>query len=72
MLTMASSMATVHSSQSLIEFQLIQVRMHLRTIPFTKALHRPVAMLMQVLLAEWATLVKEPCEEMQHVCTLPR
>jgi len=73
MLTMASSVATVHSSQSLIEVQLVEVRMHLRTIPFTEALHRPVALLMHLLLAERATLVKEPCEEMpRHVRTLPR
>jgi hypothetical protein len=65
MLTMASSMATVHNSQSLIEVQLVEVCMHLRTIPFTEALHRPVVLLMHVLLAERATLVKEPCEEMQ-------
>jgi hypothetical protein len=59
---MTFSVVTVHGAQSLIEFKLVEVCMHLGTKPFTKALHRCVALRIHFLLAKRATPAKEPCK----------
>jgi hypothetical protein len=40
--------------------------MHLGTIPFTKAVHPGARLLMRLLLADQATLEKEPYEKFQQ------
>jgi hypothetical protein len=71
--TVASGMASVHCVQSLVEVQLIEVGVWLGTKPFAKTLHCSVALLMHLLPAERAALVKEACEKMhQHAFTLPQ
>jgi hypothetical protein len=64
MLAMTYGMAAVHCSQSLVEFELVEVCMHLGTKPFAKALHCCASLRMHLLLAQRAMPVKEPCEEM--------
>jgi hypothetical protein len=59
---MTPGMAAVHRAQSLVEFQLVGVCMPLGTKPFTQALHHLVSLLIYLLLAARATLVKEPYE----------
>jgi hypothetical protein len=72
MSTMTSGVATVHGSQGLVELSLGEVCMHLGTIPFTKAVHRGARLLMRLLLADRAMLVKEPYEKVQqHACDFP-
>jgi hypothetical protein len=72
MRTMTSDVATVHGSQGLVELSLGEVCMHLGTTPSTKAVHRAARLLMRLLLADRAMLVKEPYEKFQqHARDLP-
>jgi hypothetical protein len=71
MLAVAGRVVTVDRGQSLVEVKFIEVRMHFATKPFAKSLRRFVTLLMHLLLAKRAMLVKEPPKEIhQHELAL--
>jgi len=73
MLAMTSSVVAVHGAQSLREFTLVAICVHLGTKPFTKLLHGLVTLRLHFLPALRATFTKEPCEAIyEHLSTLSR